>query len=215
MARELRFGVRWRGRVSQRWTIKAMANRPDIYIASERTGQFLHISLHDPLYGMHVKVTTPEGETHVVKDDWPPPLADGVQRVAQIAVPPEMATYPEPESENVMRVQALDDPEVWISFDVIVEEPGAAAREAEWKKGSTLVGRIDRSDGGTVAVVASGMRGGGGSLSFKPIFGTAEAARDAARTGRARLVVHGRNPDGSLFFLELRSEAEGEVGPTT
>jgi uncharacterized protein (DUF736 family) len=68
MARELRFGVRSGDRVSQRWTIRAVANRPDVYIASERTGQFLHISLHDPIYGIHVRATLPDGE-HTTRVD--------------------------------------------------------------------------------------------------------------------------------------------------
>lgn len=41
---------------------RAMAGRPDVYLASERTGRFFHVSFHDRTYGIRTEATTPGGE---------------------------------------------------------------------------------------------------------------------------------------------------------
>ena len=204
MSSEVRFGVTVDGRYSQRWVVRAMADRPDVYVMSQRTGRFLHLSLHDPAYGIHVKVNLSDG-TREHRYSLPMEVVPGVRRIAQIIVPPSMATYDGPPRRGVIWV-AGDDPEIWISFDIVAEEPGSASRAAEWNRATELVGRIERSDGGTVTVVASLTRSHAGSLSFTPVSGTADAARQAAEEGRAHVLIHGKNADGSISFLELRAE---------
>lgn len=201
-ARELRFGVRTEDRYSQYWTVRAGATRPDFYLASQHTGRFLHISLHDPSYGMHVKVTAPEGEERNVLP-YPDPLVAGVTRLVQLRVPRAATTYDAPPGKEVAWVNAPGDPEVWVSFVVLAEAPGADIREGEWNRGTTPVGRVPRSDGGTVAVMAWPMRGSGGSLTLPGKPGDRERVQAALAEGTVRVLVHGPNPDGSLWFLDL------------
>jgi hypothetical protein len=59
--RECRFGVRSGDDFGQYWTLRASATRMDFYLASQRTGAFLQVSAHDPAYGLHVRVKTPDG----------------------------------------------------------------------------------------------------------------------------------------------------------
>jgi hypothetical protein len=204
-SRELRFGVRTEGRYSQYWTVRAGATRPDFYLASQRTGRFLHISLHDPSYGMHVKVNAPDGEVRKVLP-YPDPFVPGVSRLVQLRVPRAAATSDAPPEKEVEWVDAPDDPEIWVSFEVLVEAPGADLREGEWNRGTTLVGRVPRSGGGSIAVVWWPMRGSGGSLTLPGKPGDRERVQAALAKGTVRACIHGPNPDGSIWFLELSAE---------
>jgi hypothetical protein len=200
--REMRFGVRLDERHSQYWKVRADVGRPDFYVASQRTGRFLHVSLHDPDYGMHVKVRAPEGLDQRVKP-YPRRLVPGVVRLVQLRVPQAAVSYPVP-ARSVTWIDRPDDEALWVSFEILAEEPGAWRDEGSWNRGCTLVGRVPRSDGGTVAVAAWLMTGRDGTTSFDA--GSIEAA-DAARAmiakGGVRALIHGPNPDGSMWFLEL------------
>ena len=100
-----------------------------------------------------------------------------------------------------------DDPTAWVSFDVLAEGPDAWQREDEWNRGCVYVGRVRRADGGSVVVAAWLMAGKDGSLSFDAGSEAAAAhARDAIGRGGIRALIHGSNPDGSLWFLELVPE---------
>jgi hypothetical protein len=204
--RELRFGVRAGDRHSQYWKVKADSGRSDFYVSSQRTGPFLHVSLHDPRYGMRVAVTLPTEESERVME-YPNPLAPGVTRLVQIVVPPAAVSYPAPARSDVRWVVGPDDPKIWVSFEVLSEAPEVDPTDGDWKHGTELVGRVPRSDGGTIAVVVWLMSGSGGHASFTPRGGDPDAVRAAVAAGGVRALVHGRNPDGSLWFLELFPEA--------
>ncbi len=104
---------------------------------------------------------------------------------------------------------------MWTAFEVLAEEPGAAAREGEWNRGKLLVGRAERADGGTIAVAAWAMRGEGGNLTMPATPEQKERMRAVAAEGKLRALVHGLNPDGSLWFLELRGELAEPEGAAT
>jgi len=215
LGRELRFGVRVGERYSQYWRVGTDATRPDVYLASQRTGSFIQVSVHDPRYGMHVKVTLPTG---VIRNTFPhpTPLVPGVTRLAELRVPLGAVTHDTPPAKAVRWVGPVEDTDVWTAFEVLAEEPGAAAREAEWNRGTLLVGRADRADGGTIAVAVWPMRGEGGNLAMSaPTPGEKERIREVAAQGKLRALVHGLNPDGSLWFLELRGELAAPEGAAT
>lgn len=207
MSREVRFGVRDGDRHSQYWTVRAAARRPDIYVSSQRTGGFLHVSVHDPAYGLHVKVQSPQGEVKHVRPH-PEPLARGVTRLVQLRVPKSAATYEAPTGRNVGWVAAPDDPEFWVSFEILALTAEAfAEEEPAWMQGIVPIRLIGRADGTAVGVAARWMKGDGGSLALPAQPGDRariQAALD--RGGEIRALLEGVNPDGSLWFLELRTE---------
>ena len=181
-----------------------MAGRPDIYLTSGRTGRFLHISVHQAEYGMHVKIKAPQGEqVHVVPH--PKPLVEGVSRLVEIRIPPAAATYDTGRAQTVW-VTAPERPDLWIAFEVIAEEPGAANREADWNQGTAFVGRIPAYGGRTVAVAAWPMHGEGGSWTLPATDAEKDRIRAPVASGGVRALLQGSNPDGSLWFLELAGD---------
>jgi hypothetical protein len=201
--RALSFGITDGARYSQYWTVKTVAKRSDVYLASERTGGFLHVSLHDPSYGSHMKVTL-RGPAQIVPIS-PTRYPPGVIRVASLFVPPAALHY-EPHGRPAVRwLPAPNEDEVWAAFEVLVEEPGLAS-ETWWpgcSVGSLLVGRLDVSDGSTVVVVVGATTGAPGSATFGADSADLAAARATIASGTARALVQGRSVDGSLWFLEL------------
>jgi hypothetical protein len=195
------------------------ATRPDIYVSSQRTGGFLHISVHDPAYGLHVKVQAPQGEVKHVRPH-PEPLAPGVTRLVQLRVPKSAATYEAPTGRNVGWVAAPDDPECWVSFEVLALTAQAfAEEEPAWMQGIVPIRMIERSDGTAAGVAARWMKGDGGSLTLPAQPGDRERIKAVLDGGgEIRALLEGVNPDGSLWFLELRTEvataSEGDGAAT-
>jgi hypothetical protein len=218
-AREVRFGVRANGRYSQYWTVRASAKGPDIYVASQRTGRFLHVSVHDPRYGLHVKVDVPDGQK-TFRVPHPQPFVSGVTRLVQLRVPPATATFDAPTGRDVAWIEVLDDPNRWVAFEVLTMTAEAFSEaDPAWMRGVVPTGVIVRRDGSAVGVAAWGMTGDSGSLTL-PI-GPEDRDRIRARIAAGadiRAMLHGINPDGSIWFLELRSEAaatpEGDIAAT-
>jgi hypothetical protein len=215
MRREVRFGVRDGDRYSQYWTVRAAAKRADIYVASQRTGGFLHISVHDPAYGLHVKVDAPQGPVkHVLPH--PEPLAPGVTRLVQLRVPKSAATYAAPTGRNVGWVAAPEDPEVWVSFEVLALAAEAfTEEEPAWMRGIVPIRMIERLDGSGVGIAARWIKGDAGSLTLPAQPGDRERIKAVLDSGgEVRALIEGVNPDGSLWFLELRTEAATASGVT-
>jgi hypothetical protein len=205
--RELRFGVTLAERRSQYWEVRASAKRSDIYLASERTGAFIHVSVHDPAYGLHVVARTPAGE-QTVAIPHPVAVLPGVVRLVELRLPQAVVSYTDMTRKRVMWIERPDAQHVWVAFEVLAEAAGAASREAEWSRGCVIVGRVPRVDGGSVVVAGWLMTGQDGRFTFNT--GTkeeADAVRAHVRGSEHRLLVNGTNPDGSIWFLELTNVA--------
>jgi len=167
----------------------------------------MHVSVHDPAYGLHVKVKGPEGEASQVARN-PDPLTKGVVRLMQVRIPPAAATY-ESARQDVHWVEAPVEPERWIAFEIIAELRGAITRQAEWDRGCVVIGRVPTSDRGSLAIAAWQMKGEGGSWTLPATDAQKQRVREAAASGTARVLIQGINPDGSLWFLDLAGESQG------
>ena len=164
--------------------------------------------MHDPAYGLHVKVQSPQGEVKHIRSH-PKPLARGVTRLVQLRVPKSAATYEAPTGRNVGWVAAPGDPELWVSFEILALTAEAfAEQEPAWMEGIVPIRMIERADGTAVGVAARWIKGDGGSLRLPAQPGDRERIRATLDRGsEIRALLEGVNPDGSLWFLELRTEA--------
>jgi hypothetical protein len=205
--RQFSFGVTDGARYSQYWTVKTTAARPDVYLASEQTGRYLHLSLHDPSYGWHVKVTIPgRAQTVPVISTRRSP---GVSCIASLLIPPAVVRYGPHGRPSVRWLRASDDPRMWATFEVLLEEPGVASK-ASWPGrdvGSLLVGRLTVTNGSTVVVVFAATAGTGGSATFRSNPADLVDIQAGTASGTAHAIVLGQAEDGTLWFLELSSDA--------
>ena len=151
--RKLRFGLEHDGRYSQYWVFGLVAGRDDIYVSSERTGDSLHVSLHESTQHWHLKVTR-EGVTTEKTLETPAQQYPGITRVLQIVLPVAVARY-----EAVKRLDGVR----WLDVDdgceavvnVFIEEAGT---NPNWPSieipGSSVLGRAELHSDRTVTVVA-------------------------------------------------------------
>jgi hypothetical protein len=136
-------------------------------------------------------------------------------RVVVIQVPNAVVSYDAPNRPDVVWVERPPDPRRWVAFEVLAEAPSAESREAEWSRGTVILGRVPRVDGGSLVVAAWAMHGRDETLTLKGQEGARERVRSAIADGDVRALVHGTNDDGSVWFLELRAESAGEEGASS
>jgi hypothetical protein len=82
-SKELRFGASDEERFSQYWKVRATPRRPELVVSGNRTGRFLHLTMHEDQAFWHIKVTLPDG---VITRPWDPPshVLPGVRRLVRL-----------------------------------------------------------------------------------------------------------------------------------
>jgi hypothetical protein len=153
---------------------------------------------------MRVAVSAPGGEQEHIFP-YPQPLAPGLIRVAQVRVRRMAVTFPASARSGVWWVPARGDARLWGSVVIVAEPAATRITEATSILGTASISRVQRADGGTIAVVAGAMRESEGRLNVRTPDVTDEL-HAAMATRPLRALVHGLNPDGSLWFLELVNE---------
>lgn len=85
---DIRVGVSDGGLFSQSWKVAPSASRPELVLSGNRTGHFMHLTMHEDPAHWHTKVGRRGDET---SHPWTPPdeRADGVRRLAQLLLPLE------------------------------------------------------------------------------------------------------------------------------
>ncbi len=166
----------------------------------------MHLSAHDRSYGMHIKVAAPGRPVRHVYP-YPEPFQAGLTRVVQVRLALPSATHAAPaRADRVVWIEAPPDPQLWVAVEVVLAEPGTDS--GDWRLGTTAIRSISRSGGGSIEVVAHGMQGLAGSVTAHATDDERRSVRDAIASGAdIRAIVHGLNPDGSLWLLELVRDA--------
>jgi hypothetical protein len=195
----VRFGVRRGDLRSQYWSIHCSA-RGDVYIASEKTGRFLHVSAHYSADHWRIVWIRPDGTEQV--DDGAPPAEriPGTRVLAKILIPTSTVTDPVPKKQVVWVPTPTHD-DMWTVFSILVSDPpGPAIR------GAVPLGSYTLPDGRIVSLVAQHGPALLGSVRFSPVGGDIDEARRQTEAGTAAALMVGRDERGTLLLLDLRPE---------
>lgn len=150
--RKLRFGVLASdGRRSRVWTVSAAASGSNVYLIPRGAPNDLHFSVHADDY-WHIQVTDEDGKHPSRLGVVPEPILSGkVTRAFLVAIAPDALTqFDEPADPRVKWCRPAPSPGTWTHFDLFFEAPGAAG---SWNMtGATVIGSVERGDGGSVFV---------------------------------------------------------------
>jgi hypothetical protein len=203
-SKELRFGASDEERFSQYWKVRATPRRPELVVSGNRTGRFLHLTMHEDQAFWHIKVTLPDG---VITRPWDPPshVLPGVRRLVRLLVPVQAVRYPRPQrAERVTWYPAPLDDQTWVEFTLLHCRQGRPAiRNAD------LLGGLRLADGSEAVVIARHSPAEPGSATFS-VEDREEALRLFSRPEIGAL-LHGADADGCLWFLNVFSR-ERQLG---
>jgi hypothetical protein len=195
-AREVRFGVSDGRRFSQYWTVKSLA-RPELVIAGNRTGKFLHLTMHEDPASWHIKVTLPTG---MVEHAWEPPkeIGPGLRRLVRLLVPVEAVRHGPPTRSSDVVWYAAPDEQTWVEFTILHSIQGdLQVRNAD------VLGRVRLADASTAVAIARIIPAEPGTATL-PVPDPDELRRLWAQSDTLAALVHGTHDDGCLWFLQLQ-----------
>lgn len=193
--RELRFGVSDGRRFSQYWTVKSLA-RPELVIAGNRTGRFLHLTMHEDPASWHIKVMLPTGEE---EHAWKPPkeIGPGLRRLVRLLTPIEAVRHGPPKKSSDVVWYAAPDEQSWTEFTVLhFFQSGLQVRNAD------ELGRVRLADASNAVVIARTIPAEPGTKTL-PVPDPDELRRLWAQSDTLAALVHGTHEDGCLWFLQL------------
>jgi hypothetical protein len=205
MTRELRFGATSGALFSSTWTVRAAANRPELYVAQRATGGFMHISLHDDPDYWHMKVRLATGD---VTKAWPrpPPIGPGLTRALAIVVTPAVVDRPISTRRRQTTWIALV-PNKWLEFNLLIED--ATVSTSTWPgqraMGTSLVGRIAMSNGSRACVTVHPIEPVIGKSTFPtPSQAERRRIRRGIARGNAYTLVQSMSADGAFTLIDAR-----------
>ena len=202
LSRSLRFGASDGQRYSQYWKSKAAAERPELVLSGNRTGQFFHATMHEDEAYWHLKITLPGG---VIERPWQPPrtVAPGVRRLVQVIIPFEAVRYPAPpRSARVTWHPAAPSPDEWVEFTVLHRGP-VRPRIAN----ASIMGDVTLADGSIVTVIARHAPAQSGAVPLR--VEDPGAVLPLLREPNMGALLHGAFPDGCIWFLHLATTPAG------
>ena len=123
---DVRVGASDGVRFSQYWKVAPTAGRPELVVAGNRTGKFLHLTMHEVEAHWHIKVTLPDAT--VIERRWDPPdeVLPGVRRLVQLLVTHASVRYTAPKrSGRVTWYPAPPDDQTWVEFTLMHCKEGA------------------------------------------------------------------------------------------
>lgn len=205
--RELRFGASDQERFSEYWKVTATSVRPELVLAGNRTGAFLHLTMHEDPAFWHIKVTLPEG---VITREWRPPsdVLPGVRRLVRLLIPIQAVRYPPPKgADRVAWYPAPPEDRFWVEFTVLHRRAGRLAI-----KNADSLGAVGLADGSEAVIIG---RHTPAETGFATISGDRDAARRLLGRPNTGVWVHGVHPDGCLWFVNflLRTPGSFEEPP--
>jgi len=169
-------------------------------MSGNRTGSFLHLTMHEDEAFWHMKVTLPDG---VITRPWEPPrdVLPGVRRLVRLMIPVQAVRYARaPRAERVLWYPAPPDDQTWVEFTVLHCRQGRPSiRNAQ------LLGGIWLADGSEALVIGRHSPAEPGS-STVPVADREEALR-LLRRPDIGVLLHGADADGCLWFLNVFSTA--------
>lgn len=195
--KSIRFGVTDGKRHSEYWKVSAMVQRPELVIAGNRTGHFLHVTMHEDERYWHIKVVLPEG---TIERTWTPPteIQPGVRRLLQLRIPYQAVRNQPPKgAHRVVWLPAPPDERTWVECTVLHCVGGIPAI-----KNATAVGGVTLADGSAALAIARHAPATSGSHTFR-VPDVEEAKRILSRPDIGALIHGVLEPDGCLVFLQV------------
>jgi hypothetical protein len=207
--RDVRFGVIDGTRFSQYWKVAATTNRPELVISGNRTGSFLHLTMHESDAFWHIKVTPPNGAQ---ERPWRPPseLLPGVRRLVRLVIPGEAVRHAAPRRHGrVAWYPASTDPDMWTQFTVL-----HCVRGRPEIPSANVIGSARIADGSEAVVIAQLVRGS--TEFFRFTAEDADATRALFQRPTTAALIHGEDTaDGCLWVLELHAGLRASEPPAS
>jgi hypothetical protein len=197
--RSFRFGASDGRLYSQYWHVAAAKNRPELVFSGNRTGHFLHLTMHeDPAY-WHIKITLPEG---VKEPSWDPPAErqPGVRRLFRLLLPFHAIRYPKPRHASLVDwYPAPLDEATWVEFTALHCTSGVPTIS-----GATLISGVTLADLSECVITTRHCPAEPGSVTLHAE--DPDEMKAILKRPDVGAIIHGTHPeDGSLWFLELFS----------